>query len=129
MPSEADIMLELMTVLPHTVHASIMTDHETIWANLREEFMVAPSSELVLTHGTSLPGEWAMLGILNGRPDHGHIEQQQQLAQMGSDLPPGLMNSAIGLLAQQMAPMIRMALGRPASAYAVTPILVFREVA
>jgi hypothetical protein len=46
-------MLELMTVLPHTVHASIMTEHETIWANLREEFMVTPSSELVLTHGNS----------------------------------------------------------------------------
>jgi hypothetical protein len=105
-----------------------MTHQETVWANLREEFMVTPPSELVLTHGTSMPGEWAMLGILSGRPDHGHIEHQQKLAEMGSALPPGVMNSAIGLLAQQMAPMIRMALGRPANAYAVTPILVFREV-
>ncbi len=128
MPNEADLMLELMTVLPHTVHASIMTDHETIWANLREEFMVTPSSELVLTHGTSMPGEWAMLGILNGRPDHGNIEHQQRLAEMRSNLPPGLMNSAIGLMAQTLAPIIRTALGRPTSAYAVTPILIFREV-
>lgn len=129
MPSEADILLELLSVLPHTVNASIMTKHEPVWAALREEFMVTPASELVLTHGTSMPGEWAMLGILNGRPDIGANEHQQRMAKLGSDLPPGLVNSAIGLMAQTLAPIIRTALGRPANAYAVTPILIFREVA
>jgi hypothetical protein len=128
MPSDADITLELLTVLPHTVHASIITEYATVWANLREEFMVTPSSELALTHGTSPPGDWALLGILSGRPDIGESEHQQLMAQMGSDLPPGLVNSAIGLMAKFLTPLIRTALGRPANAFAVTPLLIFREV-
>lgn len=129
MPSEVDMTLDLLKVLPHTVHASIMTEHETIWANLNEDYMVTPPSEIILTHGASMPGEWAMLGILSGRPDFGETEFQQMIAERRSNLPPGLVNSAIGHLAQTMAPIIRTALGRPASAYAVTPLLVFREVA
>ena len=128
MPTEVDITLELLTVLPHTVHASIMTEHETIWANLRDEFLVTPSSELVLTHGASMPGEWAMLGILSARPDFGEGEFQQMVAAGRSNLPPGLLNSAIGGMAQIMAPIIRTTLGRPEGAYAVTPLLIFREV-
>lgn len=128
MPSDADLLLDLLSVLPHTVNASVMTEHETVWAALRDEFLVTPASELVLTHGTSLPGEWAMLGILNGKPDFGAHEHQQKMAEIGNELPPGLVNSAIGMMAQTLAPIIRTALGRPANAYAVTPILVFREV-
>lgn len=128
MPTEVDITLELLTVLPHTVHASIMTDEETVWSSLLQENLVTPSSELVLTHGASLPGEWTMVGILSGQPDFGAIEHQQRMAEIGGTLPPGVMNSAIGILAQQMTPMIRQALGRPMGNYAVTPILIFREV-
>jgi hypothetical protein len=128
MPSEVDLMLDLMGVLPHTVHASIMTEHDTVWANLRDEFMVTPAAELVLTHGASLPGEWAMLGILSGRPDIGETALQQALAEGQGNLPAGLVNSAIGVLARTMAPMIRTALGRPANSYAVTPLLIFRGV-
>jgi hypothetical protein len=128
MPSEADLLLEMLSVLPHTVHASIMTEHESVWASLREEYLVTSASELVLTHGASIPGEWAMVGILNGRPDFGETEFQQMIAEGRSNLPPGLMNSAIGLMAQTMAPIIRTTLGRPASSFAVTPLLIFRSV-
>jgi len=128
MPSDVDLTLEFLTVLPHTVHASILTQHERVWSNLREEFLVTPSAELVLTHGATLPGQWAMLGIMSGRPDYGAIEHQQALAQIGSEFEPGLVNSGIGLLVQHMAPLIRQALGRPVGSYAVTPLLIFREV-
>jgi hypothetical protein len=50
------------------------------------------------------------------------------IAEGRSNLPPGLMNSAIGLMAQTMAPIIRTTLGRPASSFAVTPLLIFRSV-
>ena len=129
MPSDADVALELMTVLPHTVHATISTDAgETTWAVLRNEFMVTPPSELVLSHGSGIPGEWAMLGILSGRPDFGETEFQQRLAEMAQNLPAGLVNSGVGLMMQILSPIIRTTLGRPANAYAVTPLMIFREI-
>lgn len=128
MPRDEDMTMELMTILPHTVHATIMTEYETVWANLRDEFMVTPSSEILLTHGASLPGEWAMLGVLSARPDFGAQEHQTRMAELGSALPPGVLNSAIGQLMATFSPLIRTALGRPMGAYAVTPLLIFREV-
>lgn len=130
MPSDADIALELMRILPHTVHATITTGTtDTMWAVLRSEFMVTPPAELVLSHGSGMPGEWAMLGILNGRPDFGETEFQQQLATMAQTLPAGLVSSGVGMMMQLLSPLIRTTLGRPESAYAVTPLLVFRKVA
>lgn len=129
MPSDADIAIELMTVLPHTVNATITTDEEeTVWSVLRDEYMVTPSAELVLANGSGMPGEWAMLGILNGRPDFGETELQQQIAQIHSTLPVGLTTSGVGNMMAILSPLIRQTLGRPAAAYGVTPLLVFREV-
>ncbi|MDB5577893.1 MAG: hypothetical protein JWR80_3069 [Bradyrhizobium sp.] len=129
MPSDTDIAIELMGILPHTVHATISTEFgDATWAVLRNEFMVTPSSELVLTHGSGMPGEWAMLGILNARPDFGETEFQQQLAGVAQTLPPGLVNSGVGMMMQLLSPLIRTALGRPENAYAVTPLLIFREI-
>jgi hypothetical protein len=69
-----------------------------------------------------------MLGLLTGRPDVGEIEFQQLMAEHHGKLPPGLLNSGVGLIARTLAPIIRTVLGRPSAAYAVTPILIFREV-
>ncbi|OXE35547.1 MAG: hypothetical protein CGW95_13135 [Phenylobacterium zucineum] len=129
MPADADIALELMGILPHTVHATVSgVNGETTWAVLRNEFMVTPSSELVLTHGSGIPGEWAMLGILSGQPDIGETELQKHLAQVAQTVPAGLITSGVGLMMQLLSPLIRTALGRPATAFAVTPLIIFREV-
>ena len=129
MPSDIDIAMELMTVLPHTVHAQITNDSgQATWAVLRGEYMVTPPTELVLTHGTGLPGEWAMLGILNGRPDIGETAFQQQLTEIEQGLPAGLVNSGVGMMMKILSPLIRQTLGRPENSFAVTPLLIFREV-
>jgi hypothetical protein len=129
MPSDADIALDLMALLPHAVHATITTDAgDNTWAVLRNEFMVSPPSELVLTHGSGIPGEWAMLGILSARPDIGQTAFQQQMATMQQTIPAGLINSGVGIIMQILSPLIRQTLGRPEDSYAITPLLIFREV-
>lgn len=129
MPSDADIALELMTILPHTVQTTIVNDAgDTTWAVLRNEFMVTSPSDLVLTHGSGLPGEWAMLGILNGKPEIGETALQQHIAEIHQTVPPGLINSGVGIMMQILSPLIRQILGRPENSYAVTPLLIFREV-
>lgn len=128
-PSDADVAIELMGILPHTVNATVDTEFgESTWAVLRHEFMVTPPAEMVLTHGSGVPGEWAMLGILNARPDFGESEIQQKIAGLAQSLPAGLVNSGVGLMMQLLSPLIRTALGRPENSYAVTPLLIFREV-
>lgn len=127
--TEADLMLELMTVLPHSINASLFNDNqETVWASLRDEYMVTPASDLALAHGMYLPGDWSMLGILTACPDFGSIEHQTNLAAIGNDLEAGLVKSVVGQIAQTLAPIIRTISGRPSNSYAITPLLIFREI-
>jgi hypothetical protein len=129
---EANLMLELIQLMPHAVHASILSSEgeqiTTVWGALREEYMVTPASELVLTHGRSVPGEWTMIGILNGRPDIEAIGQDEALMAARMELPQGILDSVVGRVAETLAPIVRLSLGRPRGAYAVTPLLVFRQV-
>lgn len=125
MPSDTDIAPELMTVLPHMVNATITTNlSERVWAVLRQEFMVTPSAELVLSHGSGIPGEWAMLGILSGQPDFGETEFQTEMANMLTTLPPGIVSSGLGIMMGLLSPLIRTTMGRPANSYGVTPLLI-----
>lgn len=127
---EANLMLELIQIMPHAVHASILSsgnEPERVWGALRDEYMVTPASEMVLTHGRMVQGEWTMIGILNGRPD---IETlgDNTLMEARQSIPHGLVDSAVGRVAETLAPMVRLALGRPTGSYAVTPLLIFRQV-
>jgi hypothetical protein len=128
---DANLMLELIQIMPHAVHAQILDAKadpmRTAWGALREEFMVTPASEMVLTHGRTIPGDWTMIGILNGGPDLG-ATHDQQLIESRQNLPPGIVDSVIGRVAETLAPMVRLSLGRPAGSYAMTPLLIFRQV-
>lgn len=128
---EINMMLDLIQVMPHAVHASIMSSEidepTTVWGPLREEYMATPASELVFTHGRTLPGEWTMVGLLNGRPDIETLAGNPAV-EARADIPPGLVDSVVGRVAETIAPIVRLTLGRPVNSYAVTPLLVFRTV-
>lgn len=125
--SDMDIVLEMLPGMPHSVQGHIRGPGGSVWFTLNEEFMAATGGELVLRAGTTLPGEWHILGILDGQPDTTTFEG---LAAMGADdlFPPGISDSVIGNVVSQFAPLFRFMLGRPASSYGVTPLLIFREV-
>lgn len=121
--------LELLPTLPHAVQACVFDDEElAVWCSLREEYLTTPASDLLLKHGCRVAARWNMLGILNAHPEEG--------ANAGTDasLEPihqGLAATrlgGLGALIGGIAPPIRQMLGRPATAYGVTPILIFREV-
>lgn len=121
--------LELLPSLPHAVQACIFDDNElAVWCSLREEALATPASDLLLKHGCRVAGQWSMIGILDAYPEEGpnaaadasleHIYQELAAARLGG----------LGALIGSIAPPIRQMLGRPATAYGVTPILIFREV-
>jgi hypothetical protein len=72
-----------------------------------------------------MSGTWSIVGILTAFPEsivpdlNGSVDNE--------DL--GLLTSLVGQVSQLLAPIVRVALGRPAAAFAVTPLLIFREVA
>lgn len=124
-----EMMMEMMQVLPHSIHASLLISDENstglVWCSLREEYLVTPASDLTLAHGARMPGEWSLLGILSAQPEYLTPDLSNNL----NDQHPGLFQSVIGQVSLNLAPVVRMAMGRPAAASAITPLLIFREVA
>jgi hypothetical protein len=122
-----DMMLEMIQIMPHSVHATMVTSDESpklLWCTLRDEYLVVPASDIVLAHGALMPGEWTIMGILNAQPDFFTPESHDE-----TDLEPGLMQSVVGQVSKLIAPVVRLSLGRPGAAHAITPLLIFREVA
>ncbi|MBY8828320.1 DUF6414 family protein [Hephaestia mangrovi] len=122
-----EMMMELMQILPHSIQASLITSDETdtalAWCSLREEYLVTSAADLTLGHGVRMPGEWSMVGILTAQPEYVVPDFTNT-----SEQTPGVLQSLIGQVSQNLAPVVKVAMGRPSAAYAITPLLIFREV-
>lgn len=70
-----------------------------------------------------MSGKWSIIGILSAQPEYLTPGFAQQFDE--SDL--GLTHSIVGQISKILAPIVRMTLGRPAAAHAITPLLIFRE--
>jgi hypothetical protein len=122
-----DLFLDMLQIMPHSVHARMITqgdDAKLIWCTLNQDYLVVPASDIVLTYGEIMSGEWSIIGILSAHPEY----LTPDLVQEFDDKDFGLMHSIIGQLTKIMAPIVRVTLGRPAAAHAITPLLIFREV-
>jgi hypothetical protein len=110
-----------MTVIPHTVQAQLTGDHD-VWSTLTHSGLTQNSSDLLLSHGTSIPGTWNMIGILDARPD--------PLTDLINPPPLDMENpSEMGTkILKLLSPISRNLLGRPVTSFAVTPLIIFREI-
>jgi hypothetical protein len=72
-----------------------------------------------------MSGEWSIVGILSADPEYLTPDLNQQFDTENF----GLMESIVGQLSKLLGPVVRVALGRPAAAHAITPLLIFRDVA
>jgi hypothetical protein len=123
-----DMLLDMMQIMPHAVHARMITSGDEqatrlIWCTLNQDCLVAPASDITLTYGATMAGEWSILGILSAYPEYLTPDLNQ-----GTDFEDfGLMESVVGQVSNVLAPIVRMTLGRPAAAFAITPLLIFRQ--
>lgn len=119
MPTELEIFLDLVEVLPHTTQA-IVGNREIAWGLLKTEGLLGSSSDFALKFGGSIPGDWSMIGLLEALPGGSDqpldILQTTQLDQVGD------------ALFMHLEPLTRQLLGRPSNAYGVTPLIILREV-
>jgi hypothetical protein len=125
----SELTLDMMQLMPHAIHASLITDDEVspslVWGALREEYLATSASDITLAHGARMSGTWTIVGILTALPEY---EVPDLDGEFDAD-NIGMLNSMVGQISQTLAPIVRFALGRPAAAYAVTPLTIFREVA
>ena len=123
---DTQLLIEMMPTFPHSLNAMISGEGMSAWATLSEEFFVGHGSDIILKHGLSIPGQWHMLGILDAQPDLGDLDST--IAAADNFQADYFSQSVIGNFAGVMAPIVRALLGRPASSYGMTPLLIFREV-
>lgn len=115
----SQLFMEMIPALPHTVQATV-TGNEQVWCTLNREGLTFEPTDIVLKFGKSIPGEWAVIGILDAVPDSqpsGEIQNVDYLSGGG-----------VAKLMDAVTPMVRTFLGRPYDAYGITPLLIFREV-
>lgn len=119
-PSEMELGLELIGAYPMTIQATITASDVSVWCSLRDDCFVTAPGNLLLHHGVAIAGNWHMLGIMDAHPDAEFAIE---------DLMAGLFDgSVLAHAASNMAPAVRLAIGRPAAAYGVTPLMIFRSV-
>jgi len=124
----AEMFLDMIQIMPHAVHARLLTaigdGAGLVWCTLNQDYLVAPASDLTLTYGDTMSGKWSIIGILSAYPEY----LTPDLSQQFNDDDLGLTHSIVGQVSKMLAPIVRVTLGRPAAAHAITPILIFRDV-
>lgn len=113
--SEAELVLSLIPILPPLIQATISSEETNIWSALNPNQLLLPTGDLMLKHGSTIAGEWSILGILDAFPDFMNTSNRSS----DSDL-----NGAMGNFANLLRPIV----GRPSGHYGITPLIIFREV-
>jgi len=112
----------LVDELSHSTVATLQIDESTaIWGVLIEKFMVVSAADFLLKHGLTVEGNWSILGILDAHPSPRENATDQPPSPPAKDVP-------WSKLAEGVTTFARRHLGRPATAYGVTPLLIFRGV-
>lgn len=102
--------------LPHIIQLRAFNDDAQLWATLNPEALTINASDVAFKYGPSIPGEWAVLALLDARPSSGDDLR----------LPPGLGQMEVAMLT--MAIHLKGSLGRNDSDYGITPLAIYREV-
>lgn len=112
--------LDMLSILPHSVQATVSSSTMSVWANLKPDCLATEPSDLTLKHGFEVPGEWNVLGILDAQPSSTAGDQP--------DIDVSSTAQVVQNVFKLLAPLTRTMMGRPDEAFAVTPLLLFREV-
>lgn len=123
------LFFDMIQIMPHAVHAQLITSEEgnarLVWCTLNQDYLVSPPSDITLAYGGMMAGEWSIVGVLSAHPEFLTPDLDQQFDEENF----GLTESIVGQISNMLAPVVRFALGRPSAAHAITPLLIFREVA
>jgi hypothetical protein len=86
------------------------------------------AADIVLKHGSIVPGKWFMLGVLDGLPDYAANPDRPGELNEGELAVVRLADTVAGKAVAHLAPITRNLLGRPRGTFAMTPLMIFRQV-
>jgi len=112
--------MDVIPSLPHSAQCTITGTNFSVWSSLTGEGMVGTVADLSLKHGTEIPGEWHLLGVLDALPSP--ITEQTTIANTGTP-------QHFGSIIKNFSNLGRTLLGRAPEAFGVTALLLFRQVA
>lgn len=111
--------MEILPTLPHTPQCTIKGEEISVWTTLSAEGLVGTVSDISLKHGTEIPGDWHLLGVLDAMPNP--ITPQIPIVNTG-------VPEHFGKVVQNLSNLSRTLAGRGPESYGVTALLLFREV-
>lgn len=126
--SEAELIMELLPLLPHSPQVNIISPEAVAWATIEPAYVLGSIEDLLLKHGPKVAGTWAMVGILDGRPfeDRG-TDEYDDIINVDERIRSGMIQDNVWKVAIDLAVPARQALGRPFTSYGVTPLIIFRN--
>lgn len=118
MGHSASIVGEILNVMPPNPQMNLQQrSGERVWGVLKPDAIVVNAATLGMMHGDQLSGEWHVLGILDALPDD-QTSPEEPIEGLGPLMGP------VALIVGQL----RELMGRPPSAYGITPALIFRKI-
>lgn len=110
----AAMIAGFLEAMPHAVRGRLTSDEQVLWFMLVPERMSVTPEEIVLKHGTIVPGEWHVAGLVDAIPG-----ETPTAAPAAADSLHDAVTTATSSLQEQM--------GRPKTDYGITPLLIFRK--
>ena len=108
-------LVAFMKGIPFALQARFFNNgnmNEEVWMTLSRSEMVNSVHDLNFKHGDIMAGEWHVLGVLDAIPN-----DQERIIHSSND---------VNEMVETFTTMMKEQFGRPASAYGMTPIAIFR---
>lgn len=109
------LITEIIKVLPATIQFTFKNcNNYRAWMSLPNENMLISSADLMLKYGDSLDGEWAVLGILDSKPNEVkgvNADNRDIAAQLGG-----------------LSAAFKKMLGKDPDHFGITPLMIFRKI-
>jgi hypothetical protein len=111
--------LESLKHIPYSPHCTVNGSDFSVWSSLEARGIVGSVADLSLKHGTEIPGEWHLFGILDALPN----PIPAQIVIPISDTP-----RHFGDAIRNLSNLSRTLVGRGPEAFGMTALLLFRKI-
>lgn len=116
MKSNFRLAAQIIKKLPHGIHMRFFNDEVEAWSSLKPQSLMVNTDDISFKHGAVIPGEWAMVCLVDAHPDREDVKQA---------LPRTLNELEEGMLTMMLS--LRTFFGRPSNNYGLTPLAIYRE--
>jgi len=109
----------LFNSIEHPLHGEILTESKILWATLNSKYLIPSAIDLMLKYTTTIPGRWYILCAVDCLPEGLHENYEEDWDSV---------DESFTSLIDRLARTFSRSFGRPAEAYGVTPLIIFREI-